>query len=165
MKKILTYALTTVLFLTLTLVPASVNAISCDDACPAGTYKSKISGTDICECLTNNSGGDPEAFAVTDQTLDEFDPLVISGSKQAERLSTFGGIISRLLEFAFPLAGMILFVMIVVGGFQMLTGAAGQKGLEEGRKKVTTAILGFLLLFSAYWIAQLLELVFNIQIL
>ncbi|OGJ37457.1 MAG: hypothetical protein A2383_00335 [Candidatus Pacebacteria bacterium RIFOXYB1_FULL_39_46] len=108
---------------------------------------------------------DPDTFRVTDETLDEFDPLLVDQSKQAETLSTPGGIISRMLEFAFPLAGMVMFVMIVAGGFQILTGATGQKSMEEGKKKITTAIIGFILLFSSYWIAQILEKIFNIRIL
>ncbi|MFH2118618.1 MAG: pilin [Candidatus Paceibacterota bacterium] len=108
---------------------------------------------------------DPDTFRVTDETLDQFDPLLVGGSDKAQELSTLGGIISRVLTFAFPLAGMIMFVMIVAGGFQMLTGAAGQKSMEEGKKKVTSAVIGFIILFSSYWIAQLLEQIFNIRIL
>ena len=60
---------------------------------------------------------------------------------------------------------MVLFVMIVVGGFQMIMGGGEQKALEAGRQRVTTAIVGFILLFASYWIAQLLEQLFNIRIL
>jgi hypothetical protein len=111
------------------------------------------------------SNVDPEQYSLTEAVLNSFDPLRVGGSRRAEELSTPGGVISRVLEFAFPLAGMILFVMIVVGGLQILTGAAGQKSLEEGRKKVTTAIVGFLLLFASYWVAQILERIFSIKIL
>lgn len=98
------------------------------------------------------------------QTLDSLNPLKIASSK-ADRLSTPGGIISEVLKYAFPLAGMILFIMILFGGFQMLTGASTSKSVEEGKKKITAAILGFLLLFASYWIAQLIEIIFSIKIL
>ena len=92
-----------------------------------------------------------EDFAVTSGTLDQLDPLQIEDSEYAEDFQTPGGIISRILDFAFPLAGMVLFVMIVVGGFQMIMGGGEQKALEAGRQRVTTAIVGFILLFASYW--------------
>lgn len=99
--------------------------------------------------------------------FDQVDPLKQDGSdpELAEQLSTPGGIISRLMSFAFPLAGMILFVMILIGGFQMLAGGGEQKSMEAGRQRVTFAVIGFLLLFSSYWIAQILETLLNIKIL
>jgi uncharacterized membrane protein len=76
------------------------------------------------------------------------------------------GIISRVLLFAFPIAGLILFVMLVWAGFQILAGASqGSKSIEAGKQRATTAIVGFILLFVAYWIMQIIEIVFSIQIL
>jgi hypothetical protein len=46
----------------------------------------------------------------------------------------------------------------------MLTGAAS-KGVDEGKQKITAAVIGFIILFAAYWIMQLLELIFGIRIL
>lgn len=77
-----------------------------------------------------------------------------------------GGIISRILLFAFPLAGLILFVMLVWAGFQILAGSAqGSKAIEAGRQRATTAILGFVLLFVGYWVMQIIEVIFGITIL
>lgn len=97
------------------------------------------------------------------QNFDKFNPLVLESSK-ANRLSTPGGIISELLTYIFPLAGLILFVMIVWGGFEMMTSSVSGKK-DAGRQRVTTAIIGFLLLFSTYWIAQLMQAVFGIKFL
>lgn len=106
--------------------------------------------------------------------FDKFNPLIIErnadpsnaaiGGKIA-RFSTPGGIISEALTFLFPAAGLILFVMIVWGGFEMLSGAASAKSKDAGRQRITAAIIGFILLFAAYWIAQILEVVFGISIL
>ncbi len=105
-----------------------------------------------------------EIFNPSKENLDAVNPLQQFSSK-ADQLSTPGGIISELLRFALPAAGIILFLMLLFGGFQMLTGAGDSKSLEEGKKRITAAILGFFLLFAAYWIAQLVELIFGITIL
>lgn len=125
--------------------------------CPFGFHRRPLVGS-TCECMP-----DPAGTSI----LDKLDPLRQPGGNLlvADQLSTPGGIISRLMSFAFPLAGMILFVMILFGGFQMLAGGGDQKALEAGRQRVTFAIIGFLLLFSSYWIAQILETLLNIKIL
>jgi hypothetical protein len=108
---------------------------------------------------------DPKTMEVTSDVLDSFDPLQVAGSPHATTLSTPGGIITRLLEFIFPIAGLALFVMIVAGGLQILAGASNSKSMQEGQKRVTMAIVGFLILFASYWIAQILEVVFGVAIL
>lgn len=73
--------------------------------------------------------------------------------------------INAALNIIFPLAGLILFLMIVWGGFEMLTGVAGKKGLEAGKQRVTAAVIGFLLLFASYWIIQIIETITGVTIL
>lgn len=79
-------------------------------------------------------------------------------------LSSPGGILSRVLIFAFPLAGLILFTMLVWGGFEMLVGATG-KGIDAGKQRVTNAVIGFFALFISYWVFQIVEVIFGLQIL
>lgn len=98
------------------------------------------------------------------QNFDQFNPLVIADSDKKVILSTPGGIISEVLRYIFPLAGMILFVMIVWGGFEMMTSSVSGKK-DAGRQRVTTAIIGFLLLFATYWIGQLMQVVFGVRFL
>lgn len=110
-------------------------------------------------CNSSESG-----IEVTDELLDQLNPIKIAGG--SNDLSTPGGIISRALTgFVFPIAGLILFIQLLLGGFQMLTGAANSKSIDEGKGKITAATIGFIILFAAYWIAQLLELIFGIRIL
>lgn len=101
---------------------------------------------------------------VTKETLNELNPLVIAGSPYADTFKTPGGIISRALDFAFPIAGLILFVMIVWGGFEMLSTASSKKSMDDGRKRITTAITGYILLFLSYWIMRVLEMMFGVTI-
>ena len=55
--------------------------------------------------------------------------------------------------------------MLSWGGFEMLTGAADPKAQEAGKQRITAAIIGFLLLFASYWLAQLVQAIFGISIL
>lgn len=121
---------------------------------------------------TGGGGGLGPTDGISNEDFDALNPLKIGtgigggqGSALAFNLSTPGGIISRLLDFAFPIAGMILFVMLAWGGFEMVYGASNtSKAVEAGKNRITTAIIGFILLFASYWIVQLLEVVFGIKV-
>ncbi len=100
--------------------------------------------------------------------LDRLNPLIfLNANSELHNDGSFSvaGVINRLLNFIFPLAGLILFVMIVWGGFEMMTGAASKKNLDAGKQRVTAAIVGFLLLFVSYWIIQIIEYVTKVSIL
>ncbi len=117
--------------------------------------------------LSPVSAQEQEATNINNYSLDTLDPLKVgsSGNITVEQdLSTPGGIISRVLVFAFPFAGMILFVMLIWGGFETLGGAATKKSMDAGRQRITAAIIGFILLFTSYWIMQIIEIVFGVKI-
>jgi hypothetical protein len=98
----------------------------------------------------------------TNETFDTLNPLRKSPFRR--QLSTPGGIVSRLLIFIFPAAGLVLFVMLVWGGFEVLIGGFEKKSLDAGKQRITAAIVGFLLLFASYWIMQIVEYVFGLVI-
>lgn len=75
-----------------------------------------------------------------------------------------GGIIGTILPYLLILAGLILFAMLVFGGFTMLSGAASKDGMEKGKHMVTSALIGFLIIFAAYWIIQIVQVIFGISI-
>jgi hypothetical protein len=112
----------------------------------------------------------PSRVAAADYfNFDDLNPFYLDGSPEARQLGdsfkTPAGVINRVLFFIFPIAGLLLFVMIVWGGFEMLMGAANSKSKDAGRQRITAAIIGFVLLFSAYWITQIVEIVFRVNIL
>lgn len=137
--------------------------------CGIGSGQHDVGGGQTCCGWMLNGSCSAYDTAVNDievsaETLNSLNPFTVAGG--TEDLSTPGKIISRALKgFIFPIAGIILFLSLLLGGFQMLTGAANSKSLDEGKQKITSAIIGFILLFASYWIVQLLELIFGIRIL
>lgn len=104
------------------------------------------------------------ARELTNEDFDTVNPLRIANSPYADILSTPRGILSRVMIFAFPLAGLILFVMLVWGGFEMVQGATTKKSLDAGKQRITAALVGFFLLFMSYWIVRMVEFVFGVKI-
>ena len=78
---------------------------------------------------------------------------------------TFGVVLSALLPYLYVFGGMILFSMLIWGGFEMLAGAQDTKAQEAGKNRITAAAIGFILLFVSYWLAQLLQFLLGINIL
>lgn len=79
--------------------------------------------------------------------------------------SSLGSIVSSFLPYVLTLAGLALFVMLILGGFTLLTGMGNQEQQEKGKKQITSALIGFLIIFASYWIAQILQIIFQINIL
>lgn len=78
--------------------------------------------------------------------------------------SDLGDLITTLLRYLFPFAGLILFAYLIIGGFSFLTSGGDPKGMEAAKGKVTNAIVGFIIIFVAYWVVQIFEFIFKIQV-
>lgn len=77
---------------------------------------------------------------------------------------TIGYIISKILPYIFVIAGLILFIFLIVGGFELLTSAGNPESIKKGQEKITSALVGFIIIFLAYWLTQALEIIFGIKI-
>lgn len=78
---------------------------------------------------------------------------------------TVADIINKLFPYIFGFAGIALFIFLIVGGFQIMTASDSPDKMEAGQKKIAAAIIGFLIIFAAYWIIQLAEKLLGIEIL
>jgi len=80
---------------------------------------------------------------------------------------TLGGIVSVILKNVYVLAGIALFVLLIFGGFAIIMGAGSgdQKKTAQGQQAVTSALIGFLIVFTSYWIIQIIQKVTGIPIL
>ncbi|MFH0863763.1 MAG: pilin [Candidatus Gottesmanbacteria bacterium] len=74
-----------------------------------------------------------------------------------------GTIVTELLRYLFPIAGLLLFAYLIMGGFSYLTSAGDPKAMEQAKGKVTNAIVGFIIIFVAFWVVQILEFMFGIE--
>ena len=73
-------------------------------------------------------------------------------------------VVSAALPYLFAIAGIILFAFIVWGGFDYLTAMGDPKRAEAGKNKITSAVIGFILIFAAFWIYQLVSYLFKLGI-
>lgn len=89
--------------------------------------------------------------------VDEFNPP----------FSSISELINRLLPNVLLLAGIILFLLLVGGGFMMIKSASEGESeqMTKGRQAAFYAIIGFVIIFASFWIIKLVEKITGIPIL
>lgn len=81
-----------------------------------------------------------------------------TGSAVYSDIAGIGGIFSLFLKIAFVLAGLVLLFFFILGGIGMIS-SAGQSNpqkAEQSKKTITSAIIGFVIVFTSYWIVKLI---------
>jgi hypothetical protein len=64
-------------------------------------------------------------------------------------------LVNLIVSNLFLVAGIIFFGLLMLAGFKYISG--GTKGTEEAKKILETALLGFLIMFAAFWIVQIIQ--------
>jgi hypothetical protein len=76
----------------------------------------------------------------------------------ANNVGGIGSLVTLFLNIAFVLAGLILLFFFILGGIGMI-GSAGQNDpqkAEQSKKTITSAVIGFVIVFASYWIVKLI---------
>jgi hypothetical protein len=79
--------------------------------------------------------------------------------------SDIGSLISSLIPYILVLAGLILFIFLIIGGFGLLTSGGSPDKVKAAQGKITSAVIGFVIIFISYWLVRILEIVLGISIL
>lgn len=88
----------------------------------------------------------------------------VSGWKLTSK-PTLGEIITKVLPYILVAAGLSMFIMLVVGGFELMVSGGEPGKMKTAQGKLTGGVVGFLLVVFAYFITQLVETIFNVNIL
>ena len=77
-----------------------------------------------------------------------------------------GTFISNILPNIYVLAGILLFLLLIAGGYGIIMGAGSGESQKvgQGQKAVTAAVIGFIIIFASYWIIQIIEVVTGVNI-
>ncbi len=91
--------------------------------------------------------------------------FTVPGSPVDSEFSSVGDIFTKLWIYIIPLAGIIMMFMIIAGGFEIMTSGGSQEGIASGKSKITMGILGFFVIFLAWFIIRAIEQIFGLDIL
>lgn len=76
--------------------------------------------------------------------------------------SNLAFVISKILPYFLIFAGLALLIYLLLGGFKLLTSAGSPEQIARGQKMLTNAIVGFLIVISAYWLFQMVKTIFGL---
>lgn len=91
--------------------------------------------------------------------VDLFNPVSVSFP------DGLGDVITIALPYLFIIGGLILFAMLLMGGFDIMTSMGSEEKVKGGYERIKNALIGFLLLFAVFWLAQIIQVLFKIPIL
>lgn len=77
-------------------------------------------------------------------------------------INTLSDVINKIVPVVIYAAIIILFFVLVWGGFNFLTSAGNPEKIKSARAKITTGIIGFILLIVSYIIVKLISTLFGI---
>lgn len=78
---------------------------------------------------------------------------------------TVEGMVSGFIRLILVLAGLAFFFILVVGGIKWILSGGDKAHTEGARNQITAALVGLVIVFSAWAIIQLINTFFGINIL
>lgn len=87
------------------------------------------------------------------------------GSLQGVNNLSIGGMVSGFLSLILIVAGLAFFFILVVGGIKWIVSGGDKAHTEGARNQITAALVGLVIVFSAWAIAKLIDSFFGINIL
>ena len=70
-----------------------------------------------------------------------------------------------LLAYIYVFAGLALLVFLIAGGLTLMTAAGDQGKTKKGFGMISSALIGFGIIFVSYIVVQLVQIVLKVKIL
>jgi hypothetical protein len=68
-----------------------------------------------------------------------------------------------VFNIVFFVAGVALLLYMITSGLSMMTSRGDPKALEGAKARLTYAVYGFIIVFTAYWIVQIVGLLLGLK--
>lgn len=92
-------------------------------------------------------------------------PVDIGSVFQVRQDLSVGDYVSAFLKASITIAGIIALLLVVFGGIGMIVSAGSAQQQEKGKGATTAGVLGLVLVVSAYWIIQIIQVLTGVDIL
>lgn len=91
--------------------------------------------------------------------------IVEGGTGSGPAASAFVGIISNIIGIMTIVAGIWFLFQFIIGGFGFMTAGGDPKKMGEARTKITSALIGLIIVVAAYAIIHLIGALLGFDIL
>jgi hypothetical protein len=95
-----------------------------------------------------------------------FAQVNINNLRPARNINSFTDIVNLVVKNAVVIAGVVAFILLVLGGLGVIMGAGSgdTKGMEKGKKTITGAVIGLILIVMSVWIMQLIQTITGLDL-
>lgn len=80
-----------------------------------------------------------------------------------DEITNLGDLVNKLVDFIIPLSGIILLLVLIWGGYDYLLSHGDPEKVKSGKAKITTGIIGFIIIILAYTLTKLIAYIFGMQ--
>lgn len=78
---------------------------------------------------------------------------------------TIPGVVSGLIRLTLVIVALVFFAILIWGGARWITSKGDKTEVENARNQITNALIGLAIIFVAWAIIKLIEVLFGINIL
>lgn len=90
-----------------------------------------------------------------------FGSQTISGPLDSS-VDSLGKIITKLLGFLMPMAGIVLLFVLISGGYDYIISQGNADKVKSAQGKITSGIIGFILLIISFLVVRLIAVIFGL---
>jgi len=77
---------------------------------------------------------------------------------------TVGDLISATLPYIYVFAGLGLLLMLIYGGIELMTAAGNPDKLKAGYGRISSGLIGFVIVFISYMLVKIVETVLGVKV-
>ncbi len=99
------------------------------------------------------------------ENLKSFKFWGVAGQNASVNVDLIGQVVSRLITFAIIGAGLFFFVRLISAGYAYLTSLGEPAKIQSASKELLNAVIGLIIVISTFFVAQIIQVVFGINIL
>ncbi len=77
-------------------------------------------------------------------------------------INNISDLVNRLMQFLIPLASIILLLILIWGGYEYMMSQGNAEKVKSAQAKLTTGIIGFVLLLLSYLMVKLISFIFGL---
>lgn len=78
---------------------------------------------------------------------------------------TITQILGVVINLILGAAGVLAFIFLIIGGLQWMLAGGDKEGTEKARKRITAALIGLAIVFSAYALMFIIQALFGVNLL
>ena len=91
-------------------------------------------------------------------------PFTIFKIPNLSPFDNLAGLFDNLINLALFAGGLLFFINLLIGGFQWISSGGDEKALIAARGRISNALIGLIIIVSAFSIVLIIETVLGIRI-